>query len=162
MSDTATFALADLADTADFARRLAPLLEGGDTLALSGEMGAGKTTFVSSLAAALGSPALVSSPTFTLIHEYRGGRLPIIHADAYRLEGDTRLDTTGLAEYLNDGENLVVIEWAERIAALLPADYLALHLEIAPNDDNARTATLRAHGPRSRALVAVLATGGVM
>jgi len=92
----------------------------GDVLALVGDLGAGKTQWVKGLAAGLGSEASVTSPTFTLIHEYGGGRLPLCHIDCYRLEKPEELLAAGLDDYL-DGRSVLVIEWADKFPALMPA-----------------------------------------
>ena len=95
----------------DFASGLAP----GDVVQLSGDLGAGKTAFVKGLAEGLDiDPDDVSSPTFTLIHEYRGGRLPLYHADLYRLEAAATEDL-GLEE-LGIGGGILAIEWPERLS----------------------------------------------
>ena len=97
-------------EAALLARELGP----GAVLLLSGELGAGKTAFVRGLAHGLGiDPAEVTSPTFTLVHEYRGGRLPLIHVDLYRLER-AELDEIGLDEDLA-GCGVLAIEWPERL-----------------------------------------------
>jgi tRNA threonylcarbamoyladenosine biosynthesis protein TsaE len=102
-------------DTILEAARLANALRPGDVLLLSGELGAGKTAFVRGLAKGLGiDPAEVTSPTFTLVHEYRGGRLPLIHVDLYRLDR-TRLDEVGLDVELAS-RGVLAIEWPERLA----------------------------------------------
>jgi len=107
-------------------------------LAIAGDLGAGKTTFVKKLAAAVGiDPAGVTSPTFTLVHVYevpvRGGgaqRPPqLVHIDAYRLTGLDDLATTGWEEFAA-GDGWLAVEWPERIAAALPAERLELQLEI--------------------------------
>ncbi len=103
----------------DFGRSQAAPLRRGDVLALSGELGAGKTHFVKGVAAALGTNAAVTSPTFTLIHEYPGGRLPVYHFDFYRLEDEDEALKIGLDEYL-DGDGVCVIEWADKFPGLLP------------------------------------------
>lgn len=133
-------------ETAALAARLAALLQPGDVLCLSGDLGAGKTTFTRALVAALGSPAPVSSPTFTLIHEYHGGRLPVVHADAYRLRGPGDVPDTGLEEYLVEGAGVTVIEWPERIAAALPDERLDIALTDTGGD--ARQVRLTPHGER--------------
>jgi len=93
--------------------RIAAALKSGDVLLLHGQLGAGKTAFVRGLARGLrASPDEVSSPTFTLIQEYRDGRLPLFHVDLYRLE-PREVDDLGLDELIS-GESVVAIEWAER------------------------------------------------
>jgi tRNA threonylcarbamoyladenosine biosynthesis protein TsaE len=94
-------------------------LRRGDVLALCGNLGAGKTHFVKGLADALGTNTAVTSPTFTLIHEYLGGRLPLYHFDFYRLEDEDEALKIGLDEYL-DGDGICVIEWADKFPGLLP------------------------------------------
>jgi tRNA threonylcarbamoyladenosine biosynthesis protein TsaE len=103
-----------------FGRTQATALLRGDVLALCGDLGAGKTHFVKGLAIALGSDAAVTSPTFTLIHEYLGGRLPLYHFDFYRLEDEDEALKIGLDEYL-DGDGVCVVEWADKFPDLLPA-----------------------------------------
>lgn len=112
--------LMDLPDepaTAALAARIAPRLERGDRIALDGPMGAGKTTFVRALVAALGGDATsVSSPTYTLLHRYEA-RLPVIHVDACRLERADQLSALGFDELSADA--VAAVEWAERIAPAL-------------------------------------------
>jgi len=112
-----------LDDTAALAARLAPLLRPGDILALDAPMGAGKTTFIRALAHALGTPpGLVSSPTFVLAHQYpTAPGFTLVHIDAYRLNSAEDLDALGW-DRLAAGTNVVVIEWAPRIADALPLD----------------------------------------
>jgi len=98
---------------------LAATLRRGDVLALCGDLGAGKTHFVKGLASGLGTSTPVTSPTFTLIHEYPGGRLPLYHFDFYRLDDEDEALKIGLDEYL-DGDGVCVIEWADKFPALLP------------------------------------------
>jgi len=135
------------------AARLSALLRPGDVLCLRGDLGAGKTTFTRGLVAALGAPAqLVTSPTFTLLHEYRGGRLPVLHADAYRLTGPADLEGIGLAEEMARGEAVTVLEWPERVEAALPAERLDIALEEA--GDDRRHLTLTGSGVRWSGLAA--------
>ena len=132
----ATTISASADETIALGRTVAATLRRGDVLALCGDLGAGKTHFVKGVAAGLGASASVTSPTFTLIHEYRGGRLPLYHFDFYRLEDDDEALKIGLDEYL-DGDGACVIEWADKFPALLPPHTRWLrftHLE-----DGART-----------------------
>jgi len=106
-------------ETADVARALAGTLQPGAVLLLSGQLGAGKTAFVRGLAAGLGiDPDEVSSPTFTLVHEYRGGRLTLYHADLYRLD-KTATEDLGLEERAV-AEGVLAIEWPDRLTHSLP------------------------------------------
>ncbi len=142
--------------TQALAGRLARGLTGGDVLALSGDLGAGKTTFVQGLARGMGIAAPVTSPTFVLINAYRtpDGRT-LQHADCYRLQ-DAPLEMwdAGLGDLLN-GDDVVVIEWADRLPELLAdltaGEYLEIHFEYL--DENRRRLTLRPHGARARALL---------
>ena len=102
------------AETAAIGSDLGRTLASGAVVLLFGELGAGKTAFVRGLAEGLGvDPGDVSSPTFTLIHEYRGGRLPLFHADLYRLTDAREIDELGLDEIGEDG--VLAIEWAEKL-----------------------------------------------
>ena len=107
-------------ETAAIARALAPDLDAGDVLLLSGNLGAGKTAFVRGLAEGLGiGPDEVSSPTFTLVHEYRGGRLTLYHVDLYRLD---RIATADLGlEEMGGADGVLAIEWPDRLTHSLPA-----------------------------------------
>jgi tRNA threonylcarbamoyladenosine biosynthesis protein TsaE len=91
----------------------------GDVFALIGDLGAGKTQFVKGFVAGLGSDAPVTSPTFTLLHEYTGGRCPVYHFDFYRLDSAAAVVGLGFDEYV-DGDGVCVIEWADRFRELLP------------------------------------------
>ncbi|HUI07632.1 MAG TPA: tRNA (adenosine(37)-N6)-threonylcarbamoyltransferase complex ATPase subunit type 1 TsaE [Verrucomicrobiae bacterium] len=106
-------------ETIGFGERLATGLERGDVLALSGELGSGKTALIKGVARSLGISQEVTSPTFALIHEYVGGRLPLFHLDLYRLDSIRQALAIGVEEYLN-GDGVTVIEWAEKIEPLLP------------------------------------------
>ena len=102
------------------AARLAETLQPNDVLALCGELGAGKTHFVKGLVAAGGSGEAVTSPTFTLVHEYRSGRVPVFHFDFYRIARVEELEQIGFEEFMEDN-GISVIEWADRFPELLPA-----------------------------------------
>ena len=107
-------------DTRSIAKALSERVTAGTAILLCGDLGAGKTAFVKGLAEGLGlSSDDVTSPTFTLVHEYRGGRLPLIHVDLYRLER-ADLDDLGMDAQLAD-EGVLAIEWAERLTRPLPA-----------------------------------------
>ena len=114
-----TFTSNSEADTRAVAAQLAKALQPGAVILLSGDLGAGKTAFVRGMAEGLGlNPDEVTSPTFTLVHEYRGGRLPLIHVDLYRLES-ADLDEVGLDTDLT-ASAVVAVEWAERLDRRLP------------------------------------------
>jgi tRNA threonylcarbamoyladenosine biosynthesis protein TsaE len=105
----------------------------GEIFALVGDLGAGKTHWVKGLAAGLGSEAAVTSPTFTLVHEYTGGRMPLYHFDCYRIETPEELLGIGLDEYM-DGRAVLAIEWADKFPALLPAAARWVRFTIGPGD----------------------------
>jgi tRNA threonylcarbamoyl adenosine modification protein YjeE len=142
--------LADAAATERLGARLAELVRGGDAIALIGDLGAGKTTLVAGLVAALGGGG-ASSPTFSLVNQY-DGRLIVWHVDLYRLERAAELPELGLDDVIGDPRGVVVIEWADKFA-VLPADHL--RIELAHTGD-ARTATITGTGPRGGALAAEL------
>jgi tRNA threonylcarbamoyladenosine biosynthesis protein TsaE len=111
---TTTLSTRSESETADAGRRLARTLGAGSVILLFGDLGAGKTAFVRGLAEGLGVPPdEVSSPTFTLVQEYRGGRVPLFHADLYRLNDPREIDDLGLDEIAEDG--ILAIEWAEKL-----------------------------------------------
>lgn len=126
-------------ETSAVGERLGATLVAGDVVALTGELGAGKTCFVQGLARGLGVHTRATSPTFVLINEYRG-RLPVHHVDAYRTARATELIDLGLLE-LFDGDGVTVLEWAERAAALLPERAIRVHIEGV--GDEPRTITIR-------------------
>jgi tRNA threonylcarbamoyladenosine biosynthesis protein TsaE len=102
-------------------RRLAKEVHPGSVLALKGELGSGKTLFAKGLVAGLGISAPVSSPTFTIMHEYPGGRLTVYHFDFFRLENLGSAGRLGLEDYFSD-EGVSVIEWADRFPELVPGN----------------------------------------
>jgi len=142
-------------ETRGLAARLGRWLKPGDVLALTGELGSGKTEFVHGLARGLEVPSQVpvASPSFSLAHEYPG-RCLLVHLDLYRLEALPPELLGELEEYLASPA-VVAVEWAERLQPLLPQDYLEVRLTMASETE--RELTFVAHGPRSRALVAKLA-----
>lgn len=128
------------AETVAFGARLAADLSAGDTLALVGDLGAGKTHFTKGIVAGLGCDATVTSPTFTLVHEYTGGRLPVFHFDFYRLEAAEELLNIGWDDYL-DANGVAVVEWADKFPDLLPANTQWWQFNISP--EGARTLSRR-------------------
>jgi len=104
-------------------------LVGGEIIALHGVLGAGKTQLTKGLARGLGFRGDVTSPSFTIVHEYRGGRLPLYHIDLYRIRNEKEAVDIGLEEYL-PGDGVTVIEWAERIASILPPQTQHWELEV--------------------------------
>ena len=119
--------------------RLGATLGAGAVVALTGELGAGKTCFVQGLVRGLGATVRATSPTFVLVNQYRG-RVPIHHVDAYRTDSMTELMDLGLLEMLG-GEGVSIVEWADKLTPLLPPD--AIHVHIAGVGDEPRTITIR-------------------
>ena len=131
-------------------KRLGILLTAGDVIALTGELGSGKTTFTKGIASGLGiTEDRVKSPSFVLIKEYHG-RIPLYHFDLYRLNDLDSTRATGDEEYLY-GDGAAVIEWAERLNGLLPKEYLNVELTI--KDDNSRDIKFTPHGERYKELI---------
>lgn len=120
-----------LKETQEFAAKFAKGLKASDVVALSGELGAGKTSFVQGLAKAIGVSKnyYVNSPTFTILNIYEGGKRPIYHFDWYRLGGEGECADLGLEEYL-DGKGISVVEWAEKFPNLLPGRTIWVKLEV--------------------------------
>ena len=125
---------------------LAPSLLPGDVISLSGDLGAGKTVFVQGLATALGVSDRVTSPTFTIVHEY-DGRYPIMHLDVYRLDSFQELLDLGFEEYF-DPRAVVLIEWGDAIEQLLPRRHLRIELRrpADPEVEDDRTIVFRPRG----------------
>lgn len=126
-------------ETMDYGQRLAAELRAGDVLALTGDLGAGKTCLVKGIARGLGILQEITSPTFTLINEYVGGRLPLYHVDLYRLDSAEQALQIGLDDYLGR-DGVTVIEWAEKVESLLPPTTRRLRIEFIA--DNSRRITL--------------------
>lgn len=118
---TETFTTHSAEETIELGRTLAARLRPPKLVLLRGDLGAGKTTMVKGIAEAFeaASPDDVTSPTFTLVHEYRGPRVTIYHIDLYRIEGERDLATLGLDDLMVDGDNILLIEWGERFPRLV-------------------------------------------
>lgn len=123
-----TLKLNDEADTRALGLEIAEALEPGDVVALVGDLGTGKTALTKYIAEGLGVTEEINSPTFTIVKEYRSGRLPLYHFDVYRLGSSEELFDIGAEEML-DGDGACVIEWADIVADALPDDTLAVRLE---------------------------------
>jgi tRNA threonylcarbamoyladenosine biosynthesis protein TsaE len=125
-------------ETEAIAAEFARSLRGGECVALSGEMGAGKTHFVRGMVAGLGGdPLSVSSPTFVLLNVYDSGRLRVFHLDAYRVGGPEDFEAIGFVELL-DQNGIVVVEWPQRVLGILPNE----RMDIAIEATGARTRTI--------------------
>ena len=138
------FTTASPAETEALGERLGRALRGGEVLAYRGGLGMGKTCFTRGLARGLGiDPAEVSSPTFALVNEYRGGRLPLFHFDMYRVESFDGLYSTGFFDYLDLG-GVLAVEWSENIDGALPPE--AIFITFDRPDETHRSITIE-RGP---------------
>lgn len=162
-SNHVAFTIRSAGETAALARRMAGALRGGETIALIGPIGAGKTTWVQGLAAGLGCPDQPNSPTFVLQQWYRAGastrqriNLLVCHLDLYRLNDPAEIARLGLLEPL-DSQQVTVIEWADRAGDLLPPDRLNLVFQLPPGgDETARVILAELHGRGHEHLMAAL------
>jgi tRNA threonylcarbamoyladenosine biosynthesis protein TsaE len=132
--------------------RLGKLLQPGDVVALSGDMGAGKTVFSTGVGKGFGSRTPVTSPTYNLVHQHRreADRTLLYHLDCYRLSGVLDAESIGLDDIL-DGTGIVVIEWAERIKDVLPDNYLWIELRVV--EETRRNFILEGNGDRYQTLI---------
>ena len=142
--------LADAAATTALGTRLAALVQGGDAIALIGDLGAGKTTLVGGLVTGLGGSG-ATSPTFSLVNQY-AARLIVWHVDLYRIARAAELPELGLADVLGVPRGVVVIEWADNFD-VLPEDHLRIELD---HDGDTRRASITGTGLRGGALAAEL------
>ena len=124
---------------------LAPLLLPGDVISLSGDLGAGKTCFVQGLATALGTPGRVTSPSFTIVHEYEA-RYPIVHLDVYRLDSFQEVLDLGFEEFL-DPRAIFILEWGDAVEPLLPRSHLRIELRQGdPEEEDDRIIVFKPRG----------------
>jgi len=135
----ATFTSASPDETKKIGREFGTNLRPGAVVALVGQLGAGKTQFVKGLVTGISARGEVTSPTFTLIHEYTGGRLPVYHFDFFRIEDRQSAERLGLDEYFF-GDGVSVIEWADKFPDLIPAG--ALWISFETKSENERLITL--------------------
>ena len=129
-----TYTVHSVEETWAVAAQLAPELSPGRVIALIGDLGAGKTTFMQGLGFALGVKRPVTSPTFTLSVEYPTPRFKLVHMDLYRLNGPDDLLTIGFPEYLESGA-VVAVEWPERAGDLIPSNAIRIHFTLTENSD---------------------------
>jgi tRNA threonylcarbamoyladenosine biosynthesis protein TsaE len=149
-------------ETREVAGALAAVLEPGDVVLLSGDLGAGKTEFAKGIAEGLGVTETVVSPTFTLAREYTG-RLRMLHVDLYRAESMQEVLDLGLEDLVASGagsqEAVLIVEWGDIAASVFPADHLVVHLEpLDDGDDTARVLAFTGHGTTWSAREALLVT----
>lgn len=121
-------------DTRQLALKLSEKLQPGDVVALTGDLGTGKTAFVRYLAEGLGITRTISSPTFTIVKEYRDGRIPLFHFDVYRVFDPDELFEIGFEEYLY-GDGICVIEWADLIEDMIPEDAIRIFIEYGDGEE---------------------------
>ena len=121
------------ADTRKLGLEIAEKAEAGDVIALIGDLGTGKTALTRYIAEGLGIKDTISSPTFTIVKEYKSGRLPLYHFDVYRLGDGEELLDIGAEEFLY-GDGICVIEWADIVADVLPEDAIAINIEYGENE----------------------------
>ena len=124
------------AETEALGQRLAETLQPGDVIAYTGDLGAGKTAFTRGLARGLGITERITSPTFTIVNEYLGGRLPLFHFDMYRLGSSEELYEIGWEDYLNRG-GICAVEWSETVAEALESP-IYVKIETVPHQPDTR------------------------
>jgi tRNA threonylcarbamoyladenosine biosynthesis protein TsaE len=140
-------------DTRALGQRLGALAPAGTVVILDGELGAGKTVLAKGVGEGLGVPGRITSPTFILVALHEGGRLPLWHADLYRLGDAGELEALGVDDA---ADGVLLVEWGRGFADELPADHLLVCLDF---DGEARQVELRATGPRHHALLEALRAG---
>ena len=146
-----TFTANNEQDTQRLGSALARVLRPGTVVGLIGPLGAGKTRLVQAVATALGVPyGSVTSPTFVLVNEYTGGRMPIYHFDTYRLKDDDEFLNLGPDEYF-DSNGITFVEWADRVTSLLPADRLEITIE--PTSETQRLFAIHGTTPATNQLI---------
>lgn len=132
--------------------RLGRVAPPGTVLALVGDLGAGKTVLVQGLACGLGVTSVVASPTFVLLMLYETGRLPLVHADLYRIGCAEEVEGLGLLECF-ESQGVVAVEWADRAMEVFPSDHLLVEISWVPGAPEGRRVVLQATGPRHEDLL---------
>ena len=133
-------------ETREFAKNLASILKKGDVIVLSGELGAGKTKFVEGILEHFNLQDEISSPTFTIVNEYRNDEINIYHFDLYRLSDIYEFENIGGEEYFNKG--ICIFEWGELIEDILPNNYIKIKFERIGNEDNYRKLNIETFGEK--------------
>lgn len=133
-------------ETKNFAFNLASKLNVGDIIVLSGDLGSGKTKFTEGFLKYFNLENEISSPTFTIVNEYKNKDINIYHFDVYRLEDSEEFYAIGGDEYFNSG--ICIIEWGELIEDVLPNDYIHISFERDSSDDNTRILNVQTHGTK--------------
>ncbi len=140
-----------LKETEKFGMKLGSILKGGEVICLIGELGAGKTNLTKSIAKGLGVKDYVTSPTFTLINEYKGANFPLYHFDVYRLEGVEDILDLGFEEYFYS-KGVTIVEWGNKIEKALPEDVLTIEMNMGSNIDE-RVLNLSSSGELSNRII---------
>lgn len=122
-------------ETVDLGEKIGSLLKSGDVIAMTGTLAAGKTTITKGIAKALGITDVVTSPTFCLISEYEGTKMPLYHMDVYRLDGPEDFINLGVEDML-DGDGVCIVEWSEKVSSELPKR--TIKIEITSLEDGSR------------------------
>lgn len=142
-------------ETRTWGEILGKLLQPGDFVGLTGDLGAGKTSFTQGIAAGLGVEEPVTSPTYTLINEYEG-RCPVYHFDAYRINSLQEMEDLGYTEYFF-GSGVTIVEWADMIESLLPGEHLWVEINKTDEHEEGRLIHLAAKGSRYDKIIEELA-----
>lgn len=137
-----TYKTNSAAETIALGEKIGGLLKGGDLIAYSGDLGAGKTTITRGVSIGMGLGDEVTSPTFALVNEYRGADLSLIHFDMYRINSSADLETTGFFDYM-DEDAVLAVEWSENIAEEIPDN--AIRIDIQRVDDDTRIITIETY-----------------
>lgn len=139
--------------TIELAKKIGKLAKPGDVLVMTGDLGAGKTTFTKGIAEGLGIDQMIKSPTYTIIREYQQGRLPLYHMDVYRVTQGA--EDLGLDDYF-EGDGLTVVEWGNQLGECLPIDYVELIMTKDATQVDTRYFELSAHGKRAAEFSAMI------
>lgn len=142
------FIINNVEDTLSLGKQLGSKVKSGDIICINGDLGAGKTHFTKGIAEGLGIEDHITSPTFTIVNEYEGGRLKLYHFDVYRVNDPDEIYAIGFDEYIFD-KGVSVIEWSNYIEELIPEDYLSVNIsKLQEQGENFRKIVLIPHGSR--------------